>query len=170
MESGLGEAHHAMASVEEIEAAIRDLSDIDLIRLERVARFHVYRYPAINPKEVLAEAVTRVLDGRRSWPRHVGFRVFVCSVIRSIADEFREDAKMTLDGQSEDDLDVLAQRDAEPGNPTEKQVADRKLIRDIYALFDDEPDVEALLKGNELGLSAKELQKQFGLSAHAFDA
>src|SRR5260221_194478 len=105
-------APHATALLDEIEAAVKGLSDADLIRLERFARFHVYRYPAINAKEVLAEAVTRILDGRRSWPRHVRFRVFVCSVIRSIADEFRDDAKATLDGQSEDDLDVLEQRDA----------------------------------------------------------
>lgn len=170
MEPALAEVPHDMASTEETEAAIGTLTDADVIRLERFARYHVFRYRAINPKDVLGEAIARVLDGRRSWPRDVKFPVFLRSVIRSIADEFRADAKATLDGQSEENLDALANRNGEPGNPIEKQVAERHLIRDICELFDNDPHVKALLEGCELGLSAKEMQKTYGLSVHEFDA
>jgi DNA-directed RNA polymerase specialized sigma24 family protein len=169
MGNGMASRTGDVASHEEVTEEIRNLSDEDLLRLERFARYQVYRYPSINPKEILGEAVKRVLSGARTWPRSVAFKVFFCNVIRSVAGDVRRDTRtgIWIPGR---DPDARAAPHTHPDDDPESQVADREFLRVIWKLFEDDHDVQALIQGLEEGLTAKEVQARFDMPESRYGA
>jgi len=162
----MGAAKDGDASLEEIEAAIRALTDEQCVRLERFARYQVFRYPDINPKAVFNEAIGRALEGRRAWPLRLPFSVYLCGVIRSVANEYREEAADAITCPDPEPRAELGP----PGNPVERQAIDRDIAQSIWNLFKDREDVQTLIVARELGLTAKETQEQFGLTAQQYGA
>jgi DNA-directed RNA polymerase specialized sigma24 family protein len=152
-------------------SAIDQLGKADWLRLEQCARYQVYRYAAINPHEVLAEAVARAMAGERIWPADVALMTFLRGVIRSVADEFREKEKAIL---STPDAELTAAMQAEPDGeraPGEDvRLEQLELIRRIWLLFEGDDGAQALMFGVEEGMTAKEVQDQFDLSATDYDA
>lgn len=154
------------ASLEQIEAEIRALTDVQCLSLERFARYQVFRYPDINPKEVFNEAIGRALEGRRAWPLRLTFQAYLCGVIRSVADECRAEA---ADAITLPDPELPAPAGL-PRNPVESEAIDRDIARSIWNLFKDREDVKTLIVARELGLTAKETQEQFDLTEQQYDA
>ena len=68
---------------------MRCLSDADLHRLERIARIRVIGLHAVDWQDLLNEAIVRLLEGSRRWPREVPLIVFLRETgMRSIASEY----------------------------------------------------------------------------------
>jgi DNA-directed RNA polymerase specialized sigma24 family protein len=151
------------ASIEDIKQEIAAFSEADLLRLLRFARYQVFRYPSIDPKEVLGESVARALEGRRDWPDGVPFKLFFCNVIRSVADELRNRARDQ--GPVPDDVNASAD-----GPNPEEQAADRAFLASIWKFFEGDEHVRALLAGIEEELSAKEIQRKYNMSASEYGA
>ena len=76
-----------MATREECAEALRALSDKDYERLEKIARLRVIGLHAVEWRELLHDAIARLLDGRRQWPRNVPLVVFLRETMRSIASD-----------------------------------------------------------------------------------
>ena len=167
----MGETPDEFASPADVEQAIRGLRDEDWLRLEKAASYHVYRYSSINPKEVLAEAVSRMLGGERRWPRDVNFNTYFRNVLRSVADELRNKEKERLGLGT---TVLVAFDDGQDGPPDGRdlvqQVEHQETIEQIWGLFSDDEQVQSLVLGAEEGMTAIEVQKEFNLSGAEYDA
>src|SRR5438045_4062723 len=79
------------ATADEVLRAIDALTEADFLRLNEEARCRIIRIGrrAANGRtqdDLLQEAVTRLLDGRRTWyPENVAFVSYLMGVIKSVA-------------------------------------------------------------------------------------
>ena len=80
-------ARRDVAIPEESAAALRRLSEGELRRLEQLARLRVIGLHAVDWRDLLQEAIARLLDGSRRWPRDVSLVVFLRETMRSIASD-----------------------------------------------------------------------------------
>ncbi len=80
-------------TVADVESAIGALDQEGWRRLRTAARNSVrrFRLDALlrDLEDLLSEAVTRMLSGRRSWPRGIGFEFQVARTMDSIASDWR---------------------------------------------------------------------------------
>src|SRR5215470_20338827 len=74
----------------EVEIAIRRLSDGEKTALMKIAMLYARKTP-YDHKDLVQEAIARLLSGRRVWPRDAKTVVFVGGVIRSIAWEWKRE-------------------------------------------------------------------------------
>jgi DNA-directed RNA polymerase specialized sigma24 family protein len=153
-------------------AAIGQLSNADWLRLEKLARFQVYRYRALNPKEVLNEAIARVLTGERTWHADDKLLNFLEGVIRSVADELRgkEKARLNIPDPEATAEAQEHQPVAETHDPVEDAVAEREIIQELWTLFAEDEGAQAIMLGIEEGMTAKEIQKEFNMTSLEYDA
>ena len=87
-----------IASKQDIVDELRGLTDADLGRLEQIARLRAIGLHDVEWRDLLHEAVTRMLEGTRQWPKDVGLVVFLRQTMRSIASEHWEAQKNHPDG------------------------------------------------------------------------
>jgi DNA-directed RNA polymerase specialized sigma24 family protein len=87
-------------TVDEAEQLLRDLSDATQRRLAMLARVQAYGVSGGDWRDLLQEAYTRVLEGRRRWPRHLDVATFFWQTLRSLVSgvaKGRERAKQQMD-------------------------------------------------------------------------
>ena len=92
------ESEHA--SPDEAAIALEQLGPADRIRLQQLARNRLY---GLNSQweDLLQEALARILDGTRKWPRNVPIIAFVAGVMRSLAGEYwKEQRQIRSDDQT----------------------------------------------------------------------
>jgi hypothetical protein len=80
----------------EIDSLISRLTVADTTRLMRIAKKYGGRIK-YEPEDLVHEALCRVLDERRSWPRRVETMPFLVEVIKSIASEWKQDLLEEID-------------------------------------------------------------------------
>jgi hypothetical protein len=164
-EGGHFVSHHSIA---EARARLTRLARAEIIRLGGLARLYAVGLGREAFDELLGEAITRVLERRRAWPRDLAAVPFLAGVMRSIADEWRSKGSrdpLRLIGAEIDDEQALPTNDSH-----EKDVAARLLIEKIREKLSGEP---LLLPLFELRLNEKspaEIQSALGLDATAFDS
>ena len=73
-----------IATREECAIALHELSDDDLAQLETIARLRAIRLRALDWRDLLHDAIDRLLDGKRKWPKEVPLVVFLRETMRSI--------------------------------------------------------------------------------------
>jgi DNA-directed RNA polymerase specialized sigma24 family protein len=160
----------------EVENALNSFTSEDWDRFRRVARYQVYRLSNLDPMDLLQETVVRFLDGKRNWPKGELFKAVFYNAIRSIADEFRSEeaakpyvsmAELPLgrDGESVT-LDNFGTRATSP----EKAVEAQQEIDRVSAHFKDDQDVQAVIYGRMLSLSADEVQADFAMTKDDYHA
>lgn len=162
------------AKVATIDAAVAigDLGDADWLRLEKLARFQVYRYRSLDPMEILTEAVARVLAGERIWRADDKLLNFLEGVIRSVADEFRgkEKAKLnTPDAETVAAAQEVSGHDSECDS-LEDGVVQRELIQEIWDMFNEDEGAQTVMLGVEEGMTAKEVQVTFDMTPAEYGA
>ena len=160
--------HRETATQEECAAALRGLSDAEIHRLEQLARLRVIGLHAVDWRELLHEAIARLLDGTRRWPKQVPLVVFLRETMRSIASvhwrrlerslvvtgsELKTDGDM--DGAVEDALD-------ETGQPERRASAAGTLER-IEEIFRDDEEALCVLAGMASGNAPREIQAAGGM-------
>jgi DNA-directed RNA polymerase specialized sigma24 family protein len=79
-------------TVAEIHESIECLSDADMARLVAAAR-GISRLSGIEPKDLLQEAFTRALEGRRTCERGTLLVPFICGVMKSLVSQENEARK-----------------------------------------------------------------------------
>ncbi len=98
-------------SAEEIEQQIHNLSNIDLLRLQKIANKYTGNHE-LKADDLIQEAVCRILAGeRKKWPVDLPILSFIAGIMKSIAyDERRKRAPVIR--YDEDQLNSIKSEDA----------------------------------------------------------
>jgi len=146
----------ATLSVAEADAAIRSLGEGDKIALQKIARLHAKKTP-YDHEDLLQEALCRVLSGKRAWPRDLAALPFLCGVVRSISWEWRKEIPDTLpDG-------------GDPEGEERRAIASLDVGK-LFALFDDDPAAQIIVRGMMEGARGQELQDLSGLDKTEYES
>ena len=146
----------AILSPAEAEAAIRALTAADKIALLKIARLYARKTP-YEHEDLLQEAMCRVLQGARAWPRHLAALPFLWGVVRSIAWEWKKETPDAMpDG-------------ADPGGEERRAIAGLD-VHKIIALFDDDPAAQIIVRGMMEGARGQELQDLSGLDKTDYES
>jgi hypothetical protein len=140
----------------EAGAAIRALSVADKTALMKLARLYARKTP-YDHEDLLQEALCRVLDGARAWPRHVAALPFLWGVVRSIAWEWKNEF-VECDGKA---TDVEGE---------ERRVIAGLDVVKVIALFDDDPAAQIIVRGMIEGARGQELQELSGLAKTDYES
>lgn len=90
-----GESLDRIATPEDVCQAFEALSDMELVRLRKIALVHMPGSVYASPDEIINEAICRTLNaanggkGRR-WPKDVPFFAYLTQVIRGLGSDSRE--------------------------------------------------------------------------------
>lgn len=159
----------AIATTDEVAQALATLSGPDVARLNLLAKVRARYAPGLDWRDLLHDAIDKVLDGTRKWPRDVQFLPFMREVMRSLASEHR---RKWTQGPVTTEADLQIPRDGSSllaGAPSEHPGADRnveaqQLVDMVRALFDHDDAAVAILDGLFLGLDPSEIQSRAGLT------
>jgi RNA polymerase sigma-70 factor (ECF subfamily) len=138
--------------------AIKGLSDRDKATLLKGARAYARicqsRY---DYEDLLHEAIARVLEGSRKWPRAVPFLSFLFGVMRGIAWDSRDHCP-----------------EGEPEPPAAKhhegEVIARIDTQKLIALFGDDPVAQKLVVGMLEGARGQDLWQSIGLTQTDYES
>lgn len=162
---------------DEIAAAIRSLTAVDLARLKMVARKYAFGRP-IEPDDLLQESYIRALDSR-ACPSHVDVVKFLAEAMRSIAHGEAEkvEHKVTLvpiakTGGPEDAESIKDEADDAETQMIAAQRAERCIATRaaVIALFDDDPTAQLVLEGMMEEMTAEEMRELTGLDKTGYDS
>ncbi|MBY3031666.1 hypothetical protein HF265_21690 [Rhizobium leguminosarum] len=162
---------------DEIAAAIRSLTAVDLARLKMVARKYAFGRP-IEPDDLLQESYIRALDSR-ACPSHVDVVKFLAEAMRSIAHGEAEkvEHKVTLvpiakTGGPEDAESIKDEADDAETQMIAAQRAERCIATHaaVIALFDDDPTAQLVLEGMMEEMTAEEMRELTGLDKTGYDS
>jgi RNA polymerase sigma-70 factor (ECF subfamily) len=162
---------------DEIAAAIRSLTAVDLARLKMVARKYAFGRPT-EPDDLLQESYIRALDSR-ACPSHVDVVKFLAEAMRSIAHGEAEkvEHKVTLvpiakTGGPEDAESIKDEADDAETQMIAAQRAERCIATHaaVIALFDDDPTAQLVLEGMMEEMTAEEMRELTGLDKTGYDS
>jgi hypothetical protein len=144
----------------EVRSEINSLTAGERTKLILIARHYAWKFRISfeDPDEFVHEAICRVLERKRVWPRSVEKLRFLAGVIKSIAG----DRMRALNRESAvlDELKVVGDNGVEECPDLER----------IMVLFDDDPIAQKILKGMADGARGKDLQQASGLSSTEYES
>ena len=161
-----------VATVEECVEGLRQLSDDDLRRLEQVARIRAMGLHAVDwDGDLLHEAIGRMLDGRRKWPRGVSLVTFLVQTVRSIASDHwrrlenpsvRTESEVATDGAS---ISGVVGNAPDVAMQPERRAIAAEALAAFEGLFADDEDALRVIDGIASGKSPSEIQEETGMDA-----
>ncbi|MBL8517570.1 MAG: hypothetical protein SF172_04420 [Burkholderiales bacterium] len=164
-------------TLQEVQNALDRLTDAQLHQLDRIARFQVFCYPQLSGEDLLSEAWVRILSGKRNWPRGVAFMAFVYGVLRSIADDWRDEEDARLESPTADlpadfsgDTPDIANLAVAGNTDPERALQVARFLNTVQDEFVQTDDDLSFLLGTMEGRTALETQTQYQLTPQAFDA
>jgi DNA-directed RNA polymerase specialized sigma24 family protein len=160
----------------EVEDAIRDLADVDTLRLMRVAGFRARMLVGlglgIGPEDLLQDAIVRTIDGERRWRKRVSFVKHLIETMRSIANHARDELKGNTIAQTSPDR----ARDRLDGVALTARFVDgiqvaaiHEQFEQIAAKFADDEDVGIVLEYLADGRKGPEIQRELGITEQQFE-
>lgn len=160
------------ATVEECAEALRQLADGELRQLERVARIRVIGLAALDWQDLLHDAIGRMLEGRRRWPRDVSLIVFLRETMRSIASEQWRRLEMPL-VVAESEVaraagvagDSAVDNTSDVSMEPEARTSAAETLARIEVLFEQDKDALQVMEGMASGKSPAEIQEETGMNA-----
>ena len=158
-----------LATQEECAEELRQLSGEDYERLEKIARLRVTGLHAVAWRDLLHDAIERLLDGRRRWPRRIPLVVFLRETMRSIAsDHWRRLDRSIVVAESEMGVDCKADGGAiaiamDDSAQPERQASAEETIRRIEKAFEDDGEALCVLAAMTSGNSPKEIQRDISM-------
>ena len=137
------------ATQEELEAAIRALTQAHLIHLEKIAWFRHRtlgaRGAGRNEGDILSDAIIAILEGRRKWIKDsCDFMTFLKGVMRSLTSHIRDgkatDAfdKIAPNPDNDNAEDFIEQLLPQAYFDPERQLHERDLDRQVREWFKDD--------------------------------
>lgn len=156
-----------------------------LLSLDEAALNQLYaatvRYRLFLPKEdvddLVNEAIQRVLDGRRKWPRTVDFMAFLLETMRSVASEWAKrnrrtvpESRLNPDGEDGGEEKSFLERQPASNSDPEADVAFREFADRIEKVFGEDDEVMTVIIARVEGLTPAETQKDFNMTASAYAA
>ena len=159
------------ATVPECVEALRSLTASDLRRLQHLARIRAIGLEPLEWGDLLNEAIARLLEGSRRWPRDVSLVVFLRETMRSIANgHLRRLEKRTVVAASALGTDAATGNRIVEGagdvsmEPEARTSASETLAR-VEGLFSGDKDAMAVISGKVSGQSPQEIQKEACMTA-----
>jgi hypothetical protein len=158
-------AHYAVAEARE---AIARLTSGEKTKLLTVAKVYAKRNQSrYDYEELFSEAATRILEGKRPWPRSQMFLNFFCGVMKSIADSWRTVRRGYVE-QKWDDSEVEAHQMREfPADDAEESL---ELFQQFLRLFDDDKLAQDLLTRRLQGYSGEEAWMPLGITKTRYES
>ena len=139
----------------EASQAIRSLSAEHKTVLVRIAKAYAWK-TSYGHDDLIQEALTRVLEGKRAWPRNLPIVVFLRGVMRSIASDWGPESR-------DDAVDVDA-----IGYVNHAGAA-RIDAQKMLALFDDDPTAKKIFLAMLEGVKGEELRALSGLAQKDYE-
>ena len=156
-----------IATKQEALDGLRGLTDADLKRLEGIARLRTIGLHDMDWRDLLHEAVTRLLDGTRQWPKDVGIVIFLRETMRSIASEHWRRGSLNpvlLESQIRNNTGQVKGGPLEsvkdPVVDLEQNAAAFELLSQIELAFSGDAKALHVIEGMAMGKSPKEIQKE----------
>jgi len=120
--------------------------------------------------ELLREALTRALLGRRRCPVTVPFMAFMIETMRSVASHDRDRLKResSFDGLDEAEIERGVLTGAKPATPEEQAMNSQK-VEAIHAHFDGDEQAGLLLLGWAADMRGKDLREFIGVDQAELD-
>ena len=163
-------------SATETALALKLVTEMDLLRLKTIARWHARGLPPdVSWEDLLQEAVTRVVTGARKVPEGVGMVAFLAGVMRSLRTEHWRRALDGAGGRKAVHLDQRDERAHElelldPAPSPERTLSARQQLNAIERLFADDPLALRILSGLGEGLSAEQIRASGNISKTDYDS
>lgn len=169
------------ATIQELFDAFSALSDADLLALRKAAYIRLGGTQYSEPADLIHEALTRCLDGRRHWPKAVPFTVFLANAMKSIADADRNlhSSRLVISAallETPSRPDPLSDLGPRAPSAEEECIAleDLRLAREqteeLKRYFTNDPAALGVLSAWLAGLSGKEAIAAKSLTAKEYDA
>lgn len=163
-------------SLAQVRATLADFNAATVERYRRVAQRQLFQFPQRDPMELVNEAALRLADGRRAWPLGTEFGAVFYNVMRSIADEWRDDemenpvipASDLPPASDGDTVDIEALAGESSSEAALREAED--LLAKAVEHFKDDDDVQNVIYGRLLGLTAAETQAEFAMTALDYGA
>jgi DNA-directed RNA polymerase specialized sigma24 family protein len=154
----------------DVGAALKALSDDDLLRLRVLARHRARGLPGgVAWSDLLHEAVVRALEGTRRWPPGVPLLAFLAGIMRSLGDEqWRRRRREGTLPQLEDKTAATLIHTAPEVDP-ERVYAASEALAAVDRLFASDTAAMKVIAGLTNGLEAEEIQGHYDLSAVEYD-
>jgi DNA-directed RNA polymerase specialized sigma24 family protein len=139
----------------EIAQAIGSLTAAQKTALVKIAKAYAWK-TRYDHEDLIQEALTRVLEGKRTWPRGLSAEVFLRGVMRSIASDWGPEE---LDDRVDvDDIGYV-----------NHSAAARIDAQKMLALFGDDPAAQKVFVAMLEGARGEELREISGLSAKDYE-
>lgn len=172
------------ASPEEIATAIEELTDGELLKLEKYAR---YRIRGLGRKalgrdhdDLLREAMAATLAGNRRWKKHtVDFFTHIAGVMRSLSSHWAEqfdpsearlESEFTTAGENLIGEMSPLMRVASDSPDPERLLDVKQQLAKIERFFEKDPIVPQIIEGFRAGLTGNEIQSQSGMSKNDYES
>lgn len=170
-----------IATTEDFFKAFEALTDSDLLALRKAASLRLDGTQFTEPADLLHEALTRCLDGRRHWPMEVPFPIFLFHAMKSIASADRRlhSSKLVIQASQ---LESDRWRDplGSLGEMAPSAEADcirledirlgESLVADLREEFKDDRCVNAIMSTWPDELGSKEIIEISGMTFKEYDA
>lgn len=150
-------------------------TELELLRLKTLARWYARGLPPdVTWEDLLQEALTRILTGKRQVPEGVAIVAFVAGIMRSLRSEHWQRVKrmpardLLRASRREGGAQHTELVDPLPG-PERALIAQQELAA-IRKLFADDAAALAIINGLAQGLTTEEIRLAAGLSDTDYDS
>ncbi len=158
-------------SAEEIEQQLHNLSNIDLLRLRKVANKYTGNHE-LEADDLIQEAICRILTGeRKKWPTDLPVVSFIAGVMKSIAyDERRKRA--LVNRYDEDQLNSIKSEDPAID---EKLIAEeehneiQEKFKKLEKYLSDDEEVLLVIMHLSEGHPPSQIMAEEGWEKHQYD-
>ncbi|WP_246229805.1 RNA polymerase sigma factor [Bradyrhizobium cytisi] len=161
------------AHAADVASAIDALSDVDLVRLQALARLWSRDLPGgLGWSDILHEAIARVLDGSRPWPPDVPILAFLSGVMRSICNDHWRRARLEqrlLVSRDDPDQRSWPCEEAHEVPDPERVLAAAQTLANVYRLFAGDLLALKIIAGMADGLAAREICRIHDMSELDYD-
>ena len=138
----------------EVSQAIGSLGAEHKTLLVKIAKAYAWK-TKYGYEDLIQEALTRVLEGKRAWPRNLPVVVFLRGVMRSIASDWMPESFEAVE------VDAIG-----IANHPAAALFDAQKMLD---LFDDDPVARKILLGMIEGARGEELRELSGLAPKDYE-
>lgn len=179
-----------VADPDEVRQAIDSLTDADLVKLRQLSEIAAFRLRrkvwGTDAKDMLQEAILRVLEGTRHWnPKKVDFVGFLAGTMLSIQSSWRKQAKRGELPILEADLpatnsdgkampNALQQAADHRLNPEQQLIesaalTQEQLFQQLEELFSEDSLAALIFSERRRGTNGPEIMKAMGLTRQDYD-